>query len=230
MNPGNSGGALLNLKGKVIGVAVGKLKDAEGINFGIASESVQAFLKSPDRPTPVPTYNTRNGPKTIDQIHQELAAVGYQGPWDTTAMLAAYDRATTPPPTPTPTPNPVVAQCQAVAAALPAFNSAVQDAERADARNDYQSLRSIAATLRGRTYPNLLLPAVNAYLRFLDWEAGAAEIRYNLPLLALSAAQNPNMNIVVAAAQADLNRDAGEARVADLDGRDALNQLSQTCR
>jgi hypothetical protein len=229
MNPGNSGGALLNLQGRVIGVAVGKIKDAQGINFGIATESVQAFLTGPLRDTPVPTYNTRKGPKTAEQIRQELAAAGYPGPWDTTALLAAYDRATAPTPTPTPTPNPVLAQCQAVAVAYPAFSAAVQEAERASARNDYQSLRSITATLRGRTYPNLLLPVINAFLRMTDWEAAAAEIRFNWPLLTLTAAQVPNGTVLLAAAQADLNRDDGEVRVAALDLQAAINQLSQTC-
>ncbi len=229
MNPGNSGGPLLNLHGNVVGIAVGKLKDTQGINFGIATESIQEFLNGPVRGTPVPTYNTRKGTRTAEQIHQELSAAGYPGPWDIAAMLAAYDRATAPTPTPTPTPNPVLAQCQAVVAAYPVFDSAVQDAARASARNDYQSLRSIAVTLRGRTYPTLLLPVVNAFLRMIDWQAAAAEIRYNWPLLQVLASQTSNGYFVLAAAQADLNQDDGEVRVAALDLEAATRQLLQTC-
>ncbi len=87
MNPGNSGGPLLNLRGHVIGLAEAKLKDTEGINIAIAGETIRAFLDGPIRDTRVPTYNTRKGSKTAEQIRQELTAAGYPGPWDITAML-----------------------------------------------------------------------------------------------------------------------------------------------
>jgi hypothetical protein len=237
MNPGNSGGALLNLNGKVIGIAVGKLKDAEGINFGIASESVQAFLTEPlpqtplpTQTTPVPAYNTRNGPKTIDQIHQELASAGYQGPWDTDSMLVAYNRAyVAPTPTPLPTVSPTQAQCQATAAAMPGLLQAVQDAAKASARNDYQGLRNLAAQVRSRTYPTMMLPTVNAFARALDWSAGAAEIGANWPLLILEAGKVPNGTVFLAVAQADMNRDQGEAQAALIDFQTALSGLRATC-
>ena len=48
LNPGNSGGPVVNENGEVVGVAVsGLAKDlTEGINFAIKSETVQTFLKS----------------------------------------------------------------------------------------------------------------------------------------------------------------------------------------
>jgi hypothetical protein len=53
------------------------------------------------------TYPTRNGPRTIDQLRQELATVGYTGPWDDIAsLLNAYDHAAAPTPRPTLTPQP----------------------------------------------------------------------------------------------------------------------------
>jgi hypothetical protein len=45
---------------------------------------------NPPTPTPTSTYQTRNGPKTADQLRGELAAAGYSGPWDAPSMLAAY--------------------------------------------------------------------------------------------------------------------------------------------
>jgi hypothetical protein len=42
---------------------------------------------------PEVTYQTRNGPRTVDQLQRELTASGYGGPRDTASMLVAYDRA-----------------------------------------------------------------------------------------------------------------------------------------
>jgi hypothetical protein len=53
-------------------------------------------------PTPV-IYATRKGPRSEDDLRAELTSAGYIGPWDTSAMLAAYDRATAPTSTPVPT-------------------------------------------------------------------------------------------------------------------------------
>lgn len=107
-------------------------------------------------PTPV-VVMTRNGPKTQDQLQLELQTAGYTGPWDTDSMLAAFNRAyVAPTPTPLPTANPTQAQCRAAVAAMPGFQQVVQDAAKASARNDYQALRSIAAQVRGSTYPGVI--------------------------------------------------------------------------
>jgi hypothetical protein len=47
-------------------------------------------------PSPEPTYQTRKGARTAGQLHDELMAAGYGGPWDVQSMLAAYQRATAP--------------------------------------------------------------------------------------------------------------------------------------
>src|SRR5688500_6034528 len=40
-----------------------------------------------------PIFETRNGPRTLEELRSELGAAGYGGPWDTAEMLAAYARA-----------------------------------------------------------------------------------------------------------------------------------------
>ena len=44
LNPGNSGGPMLDLTGKVIGVAQAKITDSEGLNLGIPSDEVQPVI------------------------------------------------------------------------------------------------------------------------------------------------------------------------------------------
>jgi len=50
INPGNSGGAMLNNQGALIGVPAYTIRGTSGINFGIATESVEAFLSGPPKP------------------------------------------------------------------------------------------------------------------------------------------------------------------------------------
>lgn len=44
MNPGNSGGPILNSRGSVIGVSDFILRESDRLNFGVATESIQEFL------------------------------------------------------------------------------------------------------------------------------------------------------------------------------------------
>lgn len=46
----------------------------------------------------VPVYVTHNGQKTETQLRNELAKAGYDGPWDSRSMLAAYESAGQPAP------------------------------------------------------------------------------------------------------------------------------------
>jgi hypothetical protein len=61
MNPGNSGGPISNGQGNVIGVAAFGVRGSQGLNFGIATESIQGFLDAPAQQcssasaTPTPT-------------------------------------------------------------------------------------------------------------------------------------------------------------------------------
>src|SRR5712691_8356004 len=80
VNPGNSGGPLVNMQGKVVGLIVSRLKESQGLNFAVASESIQQFLANPSpapvrprlteiptraaAPTTVPTIPTQAAPPT----------------------------------------------------------------------------------------------------------------------------------------------------------------------
>lgn len=46
LSPGNSGGVLLNMSGEVIGMNTFKIKNAENLNFAIASSEIISFLDS----------------------------------------------------------------------------------------------------------------------------------------------------------------------------------------
>ena len=46
VNPGNSGGPLLNLRGEVVGLNVAKVKGAEGLSFAIPIEDVRRFIET----------------------------------------------------------------------------------------------------------------------------------------------------------------------------------------
>jgi len=55
MAGGNSGGAMLNMQGSLIAVASHSVRGTQGLNFGIATETVQAFLSAQPRMCPVAT-------------------------------------------------------------------------------------------------------------------------------------------------------------------------------
>lgn len=62
VNPGNSGGPLVNAKGEVIGVVVGKWKDSEGLNFALPINYVRGMLSA------------LGEPMTLDALRQKLGA------------------------------------------------------------------------------------------------------------------------------------------------------------
>lgn len=56
INAGNSGGPVVNAEGKVVAIATSRVRGAEGLNMGVATETVQQFLSGPStRPLPGPT-------------------------------------------------------------------------------------------------------------------------------------------------------------------------------
>jgi hypothetical protein len=61
------------------------------------------------------TYPTVNGPRTLDQMATELAAVGYPGPWDEVSVWQAYVGTATAPAAhqdAQPSPAPTVLRCR----------------------------------------------------------------------------------------------------------------------
>jgi Trypsin-like peptidase domain len=62
VNPGNSGGPLVNNKGQAIGVVSFQLRSAQGLNFAVPINYVRGLL------------NTLHGPMTLEQIRKDLNA------------------------------------------------------------------------------------------------------------------------------------------------------------
>jgi S1-C subfamily serine protease len=63
VNPGNSGGPLVNSRGQVVGVVVSKLRAAENLNFAIPINSVRGLM------------NALHGPMTLEQMQSSLSKV-----------------------------------------------------------------------------------------------------------------------------------------------------------
>lgn len=68
VNPGNSGGPLVNSKGQAIGVVSFKLRSSEGLNFAIPINYVSGLL------------NELHEPKSLDQMRTSLNAVSSDKP------------------------------------------------------------------------------------------------------------------------------------------------------
>jgi hypothetical protein len=68
VNPGNSGGPLVNDRGQVIGVVLFKLRSAENLNFAVAINHVRELLANLHAPTSLEAMgNTLAEPSTEDQ-------------------------------------------------------------------------------------------------------------------------------------------------------------------
>lgn len=82
MNAGNSGGGIVDGQGSLLAISAFGIRQSEGLNFGIATESIQSFLDRPDRrcnaPSPTPTPATAKGPGTVlvsDNFQDETRGV-----------------------------------------------------------------------------------------------------------------------------------------------------------
>jgi len=88
MNHGDSGGPVLSTRGKLIGVVSFGLVDSQGLNFAVASDTIQAFLgvpwavRQPPTPTPIPT-------PTMTPRQRDCAAVASSIPLITSTVQSA---------------------------------------------------------------------------------------------------------------------------------------------
>jgi len=59
VNPGNSGGPLLNARGQAIGIVTAKLRGAEGLNFAVPINYVRGLLDNLEKPMSLSELRTR---------------------------------------------------------------------------------------------------------------------------------------------------------------------------
>ena len=66
LNPGNSGGPMLNLEGKIVGINTFSVRDSEGLNFAVSETTARYkayhLSTASARPTPTPTPTQRPTP------------------------------------------------------------------------------------------------------------------------------------------------------------------------
>jgi S1-C subfamily serine protease len=70
VNPGNSGGPLLNNKGQVIGVVRYKVLASEGLNFAVPINYVRGLLESTDKAMTLAAFRTRMSASPSDAFKQ----------------------------------------------------------------------------------------------------------------------------------------------------------------
>lgn len=61
ISPGNSGGPLLNLDGKVVGILAFKIKGGENLNFAVGIDALKTLMVSAHPPTPLETAVAADG-------------------------------------------------------------------------------------------------------------------------------------------------------------------------
>lgn len=93
VNAGNSGGPIFTVSGQVVAIVRSSVRDAEGLNVGIATESIRAFLDGrpsaidpPARP-PTPTVK----PATMDPNAADVWAETYFGAISRGDIHGAWD-------------------------------------------------------------------------------------------------------------------------------------------
>lgn len=85
ISPGSSGGPLLDLDGKVIGVVVATIEDGQNLNFAVGIQTITTFLSGPLDPTPLERSGARIGWRVIAKwvvgIFVALVAFLFGGGW-----------------------------------------------------------------------------------------------------------------------------------------------------
>ena len=74
LNPGNSGGPLLNMRGEVVGMNTAKVEEAEGVGYAVRYDVLAGWVKS-DLPYTAPSVEGRT--PTTEEERLALMTVGY---------------------------------------------------------------------------------------------------------------------------------------------------------
>ncbi len=77
VNPGNSGGPLLNDRGQAIGVVTSKLRGSEGLNFALPINYVRGMLENPQKPMSLDELRANLSSTRVDVFK----ASGYPALW-----------------------------------------------------------------------------------------------------------------------------------------------------
>lgn len=80
MNPGNSGGPVLNSQGEVIGVAVAGVRGGQGVNFAISSNTVRPLTERLTS-TPIPPPSSATSPGPLPPIPAPSPTLGRHPYW-----------------------------------------------------------------------------------------------------------------------------------------------------
>ena len=84
INPGNSGGPLLNDKAQVIGINSFQSSEGEGLNYAIAGDTIEIFLKRPTNRDAEAPAKPKSGISRVERFGDDIAG--------------AYMESQTPPP------------------------------------------------------------------------------------------------------------------------------------
>lgn len=112
VNPGNSGGPMLNEDGRVVGVVTFGFPDSQNLGFGIAPRTVRTFLSGSGQqavPTPIPVPTSTLEPTNTPgpSPTPTITPTPSETPTPTDTPTVTPTPTNTPTPTPTFTPTPV---------------------------------------------------------------------------------------------------------------------------
>lgn len=82
VNPGNSGGPLVNSAGELVGIAVFRIRDAQGLNFAVASSTARRFAEAAVSSSNYPTQDpVAIAPGVLMTFYGYLQARQYYSAW-----------------------------------------------------------------------------------------------------------------------------------------------------